>query len=63
MTPLAQNLLNAADSLPLPPMKSYAGIIALIKRTAVVVNSQQEQIERLYKNADVVRIPHDGFCK
>jgi|TARA_R110002124_G_C8620926_1_gene486298 hypothetical protein len=56
MTPLAQNILNAANSLPLPPMKSYAGIISLLKRTAVVINNYDEQ------SKDIVRIPHKGFC-
>jgi hypothetical protein len=67
MSPFAELLIKTAGQLPLEPMKSYADVIKVLQRAAVVVDRQEKEIMRLreteqYQPALAVTIPHKGYC-
>ena len=62
MTPFAVLLANTAKRLPLAPMESYAGVIKILQRAAVVVDRQEKRIATMCDNQDVVHIQYKGKC-
>lgn len=68
MTPLAKLLLQTADRLPLPPMKSYAGVVKVLHRASMTVDRLEKENQTLrdnqnvVNNNNVVHIQHKGKC-
>ena len=62
MTTFSKLLLSTAGSLPLPPMKSYAGVIKMLQRASVVVDRLEKENRTLRDNNNVVHIRHKGSC-